>query len=307
MYRSLLVPLDGSAFAEQALPFALSIARRAGATVNLLRVHVPYAYMSADSVTPWSYQWDTEIMEHERAYLDGITKRLATVGSVPVTSKCLEGPVVAEALQHHATAMAADLIVMTTHGRGPLSRFWLGSVADELVRRATRPILLVRPQESAADLAADRMLKHILIPLDGSTLSEQVLEPALALGSLMQAEYTLLHVYGLSTDPALDPMTYPLAGGGEPPIERMRADTESYLAQVVERLKGKGFRVQTQVAQRHHPASAILDAAQSLGVDLIALETHGRRGLTRLLLGSVADKVIRGASVPMFVHRSAGQ
>jgi len=307
MYRSLLVPLDGSALGEQALPFALSIARRAGATINLVRVHVAYALMSGDGVTSLSYQWVAELMEQERAYLDGITKRLATAGSVPVTSKFLEGPVIAEALQHHATATGADLIVMTTHGRGPLSRFWLGSVADELVRRATTPVLLVRPQEAAVDLASDRVLKHILIPLDGSTLSEQVLEPALALGNLMQADYTLLHVYGLSTDPALDPMTYPLAGGGEPPIERMRADTESYLAQVVERLKGEGFGVQTQIAQGHHPASAILDAAQSLGVDLIALETHGRRGLTRLLLGSVADKVIRGASVPVFVHRSPGE
>jgi len=230
MYRSLLVPLDGSAFSEQALPFALSIARRAGAAVNLVGVCVPYTFMSADGVTSWSY-------------LHRIVNRLTAAETVPVTATFLEGPLVAEVLQHHAAATGADLIVMTTHGRGPLSRFWLGSVADELVRRATTPVLLVRPQESAADLAVDRVLKHILIPLDGSTLSEQVLEPALALGSLMQADYTLLHVYGLSTDPALDPMTYPLAGGGEPPIERMRADTEGYLAQVAERLKANGFRV----------------------------------------------------------------
>jgi len=302
MYRSLLVPLDGSAFGEQALPFALSIARRAGATVNLVGVHVPYAFISDEGVTAWSYQWVAELMEQERAYLDGI----AAAGPVPVTAKLLEGPVVAETLQHHATTIGADLIVMTTHGRGPLSRFWLGSVADEVVRRATTPVLLVRPQEGAADLASDPVLKHILIPLDRSTLSEQVLEPALALGSLMQADYTLLHVYGLSTDPALDPMSYPLAGGTGPSLERMQTDTEAYVAQVAERLKGKGVQVQTQVAQGRHPASAILDAAQNLGVDLIALETHGRRGLTRLLLGSVADKVIRGASVPVLVHRSPG-
>lgn len=306
MYRSLLVPLDGSAFGEQALPSALSIARRASATVNLVRVHVPYVYMSTEGVIPWNYQWDTEIGEHERAYLDGISKRLTTAQSVPVTYRLLEGMAVAETIQHCATGTGADLIIMTTHGRGPLSRFWLGSVADELVRRATTPILLVRPQEAAADLAADRVLKHILIPLDGSTLSEQVLEPALALGSLMQAEYTLLHVYGLSTDPALDPMTYPLAVGGEPPIERMRADTEGYLTRLAERLKGKGCNVQTQAVFGQQPTSAILETAQRSAIDLIALETHGRRGLTRLLLGSVADKVIRGASVPVFVHRSTG-
>lgn len=302
MYRSLLVPLDGSAFAEQALPFALNIARQAGATVNLVSVHVPCAFLSTEGMTAWSYQWVADSMEQERAYLDGITKRLTTAGSVPVSSKFLEGPAVAEALQHHATATGADLIIMTTHGRGPLSRFWLGGVADELVRRATTPILLVRPQETAVDLSSDRVLKHILIPLDGSALSEQVLEPALALGGLMQADYTLLHVYGLSTDPALDPTVR----RADPPIEQMWADTEGYLTQVAGRLKGKGCNVQTQAVFGQQPTSAILETAQRSAIDLIALETHGRRGLTRLLLGSVADKVIRGASVPVFVHRSTG-
>jgi nucleotide-binding universal stress UspA family protein len=80
---------------------------------------------------------------------------------------------------------------------------------------------------------------------------------------------------------------------------------EQFLAQVAERLKGQGFKVQVQIVLGQHPASAILDTAQSVAVDLIALETHGRRGLSRLLLGSVADKVIRGASTPVLVHRSS--
>ena len=89
--------------------------------------------------------------------------------------------------------------MMTTHGHGPLSRFWLGSVADEMVRRATTPILLVRPHEKAIDLAAEPVLRHILIPLDGSALAEQVLGPAAALGSLLQCDdYTLLRVYRLA-------------------------------------------------------------------------------------------------------------
>lgn len=90
-----------------------------------------------------------------------------------------------------------------------------------------------------------------------------------------------------------------------PPVEQQRAEAQAYLDQVAERLHQQGYRVRTQVALGQQPASAILDQAQSLGVDLIALETHGRRGLTRLLLGSVADKVLRGASVPLLIHRSA--
>ena len=139
MYRSLLVPLDGSAFAEHALPLALSIARRAGASVNVVQVHVPFTPLYADSMSPGTYEAEAKVLEQERAYLDGIAKRLASISSVPVTSALLEGEVVAETLNGHAAAAEADLIVMTTHGRGPLSRFWLGSVADEMVRRATTP------------------------------------------------------------------------------------------------------------------------------------------------------------------------
>jgi len=302
MYRSLLVPLDGSAYGEHALPLALSIARRAGALVNLVQVHVPFTVMFADSIAPGTYEAEAKVMEHERAYLDEVVKRLATVSPIRVTSALLEGPVVAETLSGHSANAGADLIVMTTHGRGPLSRFWLGNVADEMVRRATTPILLVRPQEKALDLASEPVMRHILIPLDGSALAELVLAPAGALGSLMQFEYTLVRVYGPEID--LVPLSYEGLGGFKPGEEELRVEAQDYLNRVAERLKGKGLKVQTQVVLGQHPASSILDMGQSLSVDLIALETHGRRGLPRLLLGSVADKVIRGASTPVLVHRS---
>jgi nucleotide-binding universal stress UspA family protein len=305
MYRSLLVPLDGSAFGEHALPLALSIARRANASVKLVRVHVPFILMYADSIAPGTYEAEAKVMEQERAYLNGMVKRLAAVSPVPVTSALLEGPVIAECLQGCAATSGADLIVMTTHGRGPLSRFWLGSVADEMVRRATTPILLVRPHEKGLDLASEPVLRHVLIPLDGSALAEQVLSHAGALASVIESEYTLLRVYGPEVD--LDPLTYAVLGGFEPGTEQLRLKAQEYLHQVAERLKGQGFKVRTHVVLGQHPASAILDTSQSLSVDLIALETHGRRGLPRLLLGSVADKVIRGASTPVLVHRSPGK
>jgi nucleotide-binding universal stress UspA family protein len=236
-----------------------------------------------------------------------VVKRLATASSVPVTSALLDGPVVAEILQGHAVTSGADLIVMTTHGRGPMSRFWLGSVADEMVRRATTPILLVRPHEQALDLASEPVMRHILIPLDGSALAEQVVGDAGALGSMMQSEYTLLRVYGPLVDTAFGPSNYAMVGGLEPPIEELQTEAQEYLNRTMERLRGQGWNVQAHVVLGQHPASAILDTAQSLSVDLIALATHGRRGLPRLLLGSVTDKVIRGASTPVLVHRSPGQ
>jgi nucleotide-binding universal stress UspA family protein len=176
-----------------------------------------------------------------------------------------------------------------------------------MVRRATTPILLVRPHEKVLDLASEAVLRHILVPLDGSVLAEQVLESAVALGKLMQADYTLVRIYGPLVDTSLTPLGYAMVGGSEPAIEQLRAEANDYLNRVAERLQQQGHTVKTHVVLGQHPASALLDAAQSLAADLIALETHGRRGLTRLLLGSVADKVIRSASTPVLVHRSPGK
>lgn len=302
MYRSLLVPLDGSAFAEHALPLALGLARRAGAALNVVSVHVPLVSLGADSIAPGTCEAEARVLEQERAYLDGIVQRVRSLAPVPVSFSLVEGPLVAELLSGHAAVTKADLVVMTTHGRGPLSRLWLGSVADEMVRRATTPVLLVRPHERGVDLAAEPELRHVLVPLDGSALAEQVLAPARALGSLTQAEFTLLRVYGPTID--VDPLAYAAQEGAEGAVEQLRVRAQDYLRGVAGGFGGQGCKVQTQAVRGQHPATAILDAAQGLAVSLITLETHGRRGLPRLLLGSVADKVIRGASVPVLVHRS---
>lgn len=305
MYRSLVVPLDGSSVAEQALPLALSIARHAGAGITLVRVHVPYALMYSDSMSPGTFQVDQDAKQQERAYLDSVRERLMLESAASVSSVLLEYPIIAEALNNHLLTVRADLIVMTTHGRGPLSRFWLGSVADELIRRATTPILLVPSHGSP--VVGDWALRHVLIPLDGSPLAEHILEPAVAIGALMHSRYTLLRIYGPGIGTAVleGPYQPMVAEALKPTEEQLRAEATGYLKWVTERLASRGCNVETRVMQAHHAASAILETAQELGTDLIALETHGRRGLTRMLLGSVADKVLRGASVPVLIHRSA--
>src|SRR5262249_56389554 len=83
---------------------------------------------------------------------------------------------------------------LTTHARGPFGRFWLGSVADKLMRTLPVPVLLVHPKDGAADLQEDRPLQHVLLPLDGSPLAEQMIQPAVALGSVSNADYALLRV-----------------------------------------------------------------------------------------------------------------
>jgi nucleotide-binding universal stress UspA family protein len=192
---------------------------------------------------------------------------------------------------------------MTTHGRGPLSRFWLGSVADEFIRKTSVPVLLVRPKEGTLDLSQEPVVRRVLIPLDGSGLAEQILGPAVALGSLMNADYTLLRVVCPPLFTVYDPAAVAVSPVDQTSLEEERTQAQAYLDQVAQRLRARSLPVCTQVLVGMQPHQAILEEVQAQGVDLIALATHGRKGLTRLLLGSIADKLVRGAGVPVLVHR----
>jgi nucleotide-binding universal stress UspA family protein len=216
---------------------------------------------------------------------------------------------VADALHEQAVALGADWIVLTTHGRGLLARFWLGSVADQLVRRTTVPIFLVRPRDDAPDLNREQVITNILVPLDGSSLAEQVLEPAASVARAMGAQVTLLRVVQPLVLGNYDPGEL-VAVGLRPAVlhqlEQIQAElvkaAEGYLDGVAGRLRARGLTVRTAVVASEQPAVAILDEVRARGCDLIALATHGRSGLARMFLGSVADKVIRGATVSVLIH-----
>jgi nucleotide-binding universal stress UspA family protein len=309
MLRSLLVPLDGSPFAEHALPLALSIARRAEAELQLVYVH-----RTSDEDHPAHYLLNeeslvTELKTRHRAYLDSVAQRLHVAGGKDVTLSVLHGDIGGSICKHVVEARTT-LVVMTTHARNPLGRMWLGSVADNLVRELSRPLLLVRPLQERVDLSRDVALKHILIPLDGTPLAEQILEPAITLGEAMGAEYTLLRVIR----PVTTVHHLPEGVGGavlpeemRQQIERVETQTqlaaEEYLYDMAQRLRGRLLRVHTKVVDEDQPALAVIEMAQKLPGSLVAMQTHGRRGLSRLVLGSVADKVLRGAATPLLVQR----
>lgn len=315
MFRSILVPLDGSHFAEHALPLAFAIARRSAANVQLLRVHPPLADLFFWAPTPGDIL-ETQLLEHYRKesldYLESVSRDLAKAGGVKVTSASMEGDA-AEAIRSYAADVKADLAVMTTHGRGLLEQFWLGSVADELIRSMTIPAILVRPTETTVHFEQDVNLRHIVITLDGTPLAEKILEPALAIGNAMGADYTLLRVVN-SVPPlshshrttSTESQSKGIADGLKKFEERLRQNAEAYLQKVAERLRSRGAKVQIHVHFAHQPAAAILEEVAS-SADLVAIETHGRHGLPRLLLGSVTDKVIRGSSKPVLVCRSTEQ
>jgi nucleotide-binding universal stress UspA family protein len=223
---------------------------------------------------------------------------------VRVSPVFLEGRDVANSLCK-AASTGTDLVVMATHGRGPLGRLWFGSVADVLLRRLSVPLLFVRGYDAPADLTADPLVRHVVIPLDGSELAEQVLEPALALGTVRGADHTLLRVIPPGTDYSLG---YHGAGSRRPPADWQQAEAWSYLRRVADQRGGRTLRVHPRIVFDEQPtARAILSYAQTHDADLIALATRGRGGLGRLFRGSVADQVVRGASVPVLVFRANGE
>ncbi len=286
MFRNVFVPLDGTPFAEQALPWALSIARRAGAALDLVRVHV--LYLLQEPVRDWvphGSDRDTAWKQQEQLYLDATAKWLTAVSPVPVRTAVVTGPEV-DGLVKRAGETGADLIVMTTHGRGPVGRFFLGGVADELLRRAGVPVLLARPREPAPSVLPEPAPENLLVPLDGSALAEQALGPAADLASLAEGRCTLLRV--------VDPSNRAGAAGEE-------TEAWEYLEGIARRVRKQGVPVGLRVAVSARPADAIVEEAGAQGSDLIALATHGRGGLRRMLLGSVADKVVRGCSLPVLV------
>ena len=307
MARSILVPLDGSTFGEHALPLAMSMAKRLDASLNLMHVHslldATYAELQVFDNT-----LDQELRDREREYLHKVQKQVQDRLSVPVTIRNVDGDV-ATLIREQADSLGASWVVMTTHARGPFGRFWLGSVTDELVRSLPISLVLVHPAQHAPDLTKDVPIQHMLIPLDGTPLAEDILDSALTLGKAMKADYTLLRV--------VTPV-YPMTLPAEPAIfgsvatdimervEKMHADLRreamGYLETMAARLRGDGLNVQCRVSIEEQPGVAILQNAKP-PIDMIAIETHGRGGLSRMLLGSVADKVIRGSTLPILVHK----
>ncbi len=297
MYRSILVPLDGSAFSEHALPMARLLAQRSGATLRL--VHVQTRSLADKDFTALSDG-------HELTYLDQLKERLTANGDAPlaITTEVLERSLfqmvqesLGKFLASHIATTVPDLVVMTTHGRGGLARAWLGSVADALVRQSNAPILLLRPSEGSPNFTQSPSLQQMLIPLDGSPLAEQILAPALALGDALEADFTLLRI----VEPLFPIYNY-LARTKELDEAEILA-ARRYLEEVTKRLADGKRQVHTRVVLAPTLAQAILEDVQRHPSDLIALATHGFSGLQRMMIGSVADKVLRGSDVPVLVYR----
>jgi nucleotide-binding universal stress UspA family protein len=304
-FRTIMVPLDGSPLAEQALPVATELAARAGSKVRLVLVHqVPSAPLNPMSAHRFT-GIELASRKSERAYLRVVQARLRQQGVRLSTAATLTGPV-GLALAEHVRELRTDLVVMATHGRGGVRRAWLGSVADYLVRHLEVPVLLVRASEGAGPGPAPRTGGRILVALDGSALAEQALEAAAAMARFRDAEVSLIQV----VPPVLDvpDQMLPMPAGYDHALTgECRDQAQDYLDDLVERLRGDGLRAGAVAVVGWSIAGTLLEAAAAPDVTMVVVATHGRGGLKRLALGSVADKLVRAATVPVLVQRPAGR
>lgn len=281
----ILVPLDGSRLSEVILPLAEALARDYDADILLLRALRPQGSVEAEAAA----------QKEAEAYLTGMAAGLEARGISGVRWKVwYDDP--DRAIAHAATHNGADLIAMMTHGRGGLNRLFLGSVTESVVRKGRVPVLLVRGEPSWSPGAIGR----IVVPLDASGLSEAVLPVVERLAGPFDLVIDLLHVL----EPIAPAAAAELSTRSEEQIARLRtADAEAYLSKVAAALEAKGLRVRPAI--RHGVAAEVIrQYAREAGVGLIAMSTHGRSGLNRLFLGSVAERVLKAAPVPILLWKA---
>jgi nucleotide-binding universal stress UspA family protein len=309
--RSIVVPLDGSRLSEQALPLAVALAERARATLRLAQVSTPAVPLSATlplspEVRQLYVSLQREARTSEKAYLNAFADQLRNQSpALAITSATLQGPV-AEALLEYVRQSRSDLVVMTSRGHGGLRRLWLGSVADAVIRRSALPVLLVRPDESASPQPVLENLSRILVPVDGSALSEAILEPAKELASLAGAELMLVEVIQPLASPLETQSAAPLRFGVELTNLR-RKEAAEYLRNLAEECLKVGVKSTYSTPLGSNVANTLLGLAESPTVGLVAMATHGRGGIKRLAIGSVADKLVRTAPRPLLVYRPSGR
>lgn len=244
----------------------------------------------------------------EEEYVSRAASKASLESSCAVFHRTLTGAVV-EVICEHARTTRANLIVMTTHGRTGFSRAWLGSIADGVVRQSAVPVLMLRPEQLRVP-AGNHSLRHFVVPLDGSEAAEAVLKPVLGLIGSATSALTLVQI----VRPVLHYSAIPSqAYSVLMPIvdeEATQGQTEyatRYLEGLATKLRARTqARIEIRVVLEERVASAILALAKEGRADVIAMTTHGR-GASRMIVGSVADKVLRGVATPFLLYRPPRQ
>lgn len=297
MFTRLLIPLDGSKAAEQVMPWARAFAEGFKLPVELLAViDVESLLTSADKARRYD-KLVAQMTADSRAYLERVSGRFA--GAKVRRSIEQGGP--AELIVKKAEAGKATLIAMTTHGRSGLNRWLLGSVAEKVLRGTTKPVLLVRADhEGETDQVA--RLASVIVPLDGSDLAESVLPTVIRIAKKLRLEVFLIRVYS-------SPYGGFVSGGGpyavnvDELMKDIRDQARNYLEAKMAELRKRGVEQVSYLLQEGAAADEIVSVANETPDSLVVMCSHGRTGVQRWVLGSVAETVARHSANPVLVVR----
>ena len=321
MFRRILVPLDGSSLAERALPLAARLAKVSGGTITLL--HISNSAMEyGSSLTAQPFMYTESMLEDEiaqaRLYLDDIA-RSPVLKDITVHKEATSGEV-AQGILDFAQSDAADLIVICSHGRTGFKRWALGSIAQKVARYSTKPVLIVNSGHATLPIAAMASTHpiKILVGLDGSPLAETVILPAAQLSAALNAPGKgTLHL--LRVVELVQSMRDEAPATSNAMNEQTLAEARTYLRTVEHRLQDGNpamshLNITSSVMTSFDTADILVreaeqderlnDGIEQEGSALIALAIHGRGGLKRWVMGSVAERVLGSTKFPMLIVRS---
>jgi len=287
MYDTIVVPTDGSEYAERAASHASSVAAAFDATVHVLSV------VDEDAASSVFERGDVDEETRERLREEGqraiASARAELDDGIPVETAIVNGHA-AESIVGYAEDVDANLLAMGTHGRTGVDRYVAGSVTERVLRRTHVPVLTVRDVEAARDLEA---YENVLVPTDGSEDAGVAVEHALALAAVGVATVhavNVIDVASLAASSGEAPVTGMLEGFEEAGEEATNA--------VAEQAREAGLDAKTAVL-KGSPGHELLEYVDDRDVDLVAMGTTGRTGLDRYLLGSTTERVVRHANAPV--------
>lgn len=289
MFKRILVPLDGSELSERALAPALKIGELEGSLVMLLRAPVAEVSVIPEVAGFGSYSLRnlTEVIDEARHEAKEYVAQLSQSSAKPnltVESLVVEGEA-AEVILTTAREKQADLIVMSTHGYSGLTRWVMGSVTERIIAHAPCPVLVVRE---------DKPVTRMLIPLDGSELAERAILPGLEIATAFGAEVEFFRAVQPVPQESINELEKAEHGLGTQLQDSWLEAASEYLKQQAELAQRRGLKAKA-VVRTGAAASTLLDYADAMEIDAVAMATHGRSGLQKWLYGSVTEKVLRAS------------
>lgn len=294
MIDKILVALDGSELSEEVLPLATLIARKAGASIELLCAVNEGQFREA--IGQASNDHLLLVLEEASAaaktYLQDMAKRLEAQGVVATTEVAIGEP--ARSIVGRVRDTGASLAAMTTHGHSGLARWTLGSTTEKVLRKGTVPLMVYR----AEGKPTAGILRSVLLPLDGSEASQRAMPYATFFAKTLGVPLTIARsahvpVYAFG-DESVDQMPEVM--------EAIEQDAKQYLEETGAKLRQQGVQVETRFL-RGEPASQLIELAHHLPDSIVVMSTAGRTGIGRMVLGSVADRVVRHSQRPVVLIR----